>query len=477
MLSANRSRALTTTTCFALAVSLFTISVIAIPGLVGSAHAEDALQRRGSLGVRMDPAPDGAEVVSGVHVSEVFPGTTADALGVRAGDFLVRIDDSAVGTPQDVVGAVGGWRAGDETVVVVSRDGDELAMRGSVAPRPKVTSDECRIEYGSVPFDGGLLRTITYLPEEEGVYPTVYHIQGYTCGSIDYYYWPNSPQHQLATGLAREGFAVFHVEKPFVGDSDGPADCFAIDYDYEMEAFDAAYEALKQFEWVDADNIFLFGHSLGGIAAPILGAEHHPRGIAVFGTVSKTWYEYLVDLYRVQETYFGTDYETIEAQARASVSVLYEYLVNKRNPAELENDPRFEVAFREDILGWNPENETVLNRHYTFWQGLQERDLTKAWKESGCATLAMHGECDIQALNSEGAETIADIVNQYHPGKGTYVLLEGTDHGFAKVPPIREYAQMRRDGRFNGRYMSENFNPEVVAELVRWLNENLAEPG
>ncbi|NNE07629.1 MAG: alpha/beta fold hydrolase [Gemmatimonadetes bacterium] len=453
------------------------LPLILINLLTMQSVAAETLARRGSLGVRMNPPPEEVADVIGAYVSEVIAGTTGEVIGLEAGDFITRVGDEPVATTQDVVSAVSGWRAGDSARVVVMRGSDELTLTGEIAPRPRETSDECRIEYGSVPFDGGQLRTITYLPKEEGVYPTVYMIQGYTCGSIDLYYWPDSPQRQLSLGLVRAGYAVFHVEKPFVGDSDGPADCFDIDYDYEMQAFDEVYVALKEFDWVDRENIFLFGHSLGGIAAPILGAEHHPRGIAVYGTVAKSWFEYLVDLYRVQETYFGTDYETIETQARASIGVLYEFLINKRNPADLEGDPRFAQAFEQDILGWNAEEETVLNRHYTFWQGLQDRDLTRAWKDAGCATLAMHGECDIQALNSEGAEMIADIVNQYHPGKGRFVLLEGTDHGFAKVPPIREYAEMRRDGRYNGRYLSENFNPQVVTELVRWLNENLAEPG
>lgn len=455
---------------------MFLLSILTCLFVTQLAAAE-TLTRRGSLGVRMNPPPEEVVDAEGAHVSEVIAGTTAERIGLEAGDFITRIGDEPVTSTQDVAGAVSGWRAGDRAHVVVIRGGKELTLTGEIAPRPQETSDECRIEYGSVPFDGGQLRTITYLPKEEGVYPTVYMIQGYTCGSIDLYYWRDSPQRQLSLGLVRAGYAVFHVEKPFVGDSEGPADCFDIDYDYEMRAFDEVYVALKEYDWVDRENIFLFGHSLGGIAAPILGAEHHPRGIAVYGTVAKSWYEYLVDLYRVQESYFGTDYETIETQARASIGVLYEFLINKRNPADFADDPRFAKAFEDDILGWDAANETVLNRHYTFWQGLQDRDLTRAWKEAGCATLAMHGECDIQALNAEGAETIANIVNQYHPGKGRFVLLEGTDHGFAKVPPMREYAQMRRDGLYNGRYLSENFNPQVVTELVRWLNENRSEPG
>jgi len=43
---------------------------------------------------------------------------------------------------------------------------------------------------------------------------------------------------------------------------------------------------------VDQDNVFIVGHSMGGVFAPILAAEFPVKGIAVYGTVVKTWTEY-----------------------------------------------------------------------------------------------------------------------------------------------------------------------------------------
>ena len=45
---------------------------------------------------------------------------------------------------------------------------------------------------------------------------------------------------------------------------------------------------------IDSENIFLFGHSLGGVTAPLIAAEVPVRGIINYGSVATTWYEYLL---------------------------------------------------------------------------------------------------------------------------------------------------------------------------------------
>ena len=44
--------------------------------------------------------------------------------------------------------------------------------------------------------------------------------------------------------------------------------------------------------------MFIFGHSMGGVFGPILASEIPIRGIAVYGTVAKTWTEYCLENWR-----------------------------------------------------------------------------------------------------------------------------------------------------------------------------------
>lgn len=95
---------------------------------------------QGWLGVEMSSALDGIRVV---HVIRTSP---ADKAGVQDDDRIVKVDGSAVSTPEDVTRAVIAHRAA-EVVELTLKHGDALrTVRVTLIPRP--TSDEiARMEY------------------------------------------------------------------------------------------------------------------------------------------------------------------------------------------------------------------------------------------------------------------------------------------------------------------------------------------
>src|SRR4029079_14678688 len=89
-----------------------------------------------------------------------------------------------------------------------------------------------------------------------------------------------------------------------------------IDYATELDAFRAAYRHLTMARGIDADRVFMLGHSLGGPGAPSLAAERPPRGVAVYGTVFRNWADYHRDLTQFQPYLFGgSDLAEQSAQA------------------------------------------------------------------------------------------------------------------------------------------------------------------
>ena len=90
-------------------------------------------------------------VKEGVLVRSVMKGTAADKAGIRAGDVLMKVDDTKVATPRDVTSAVRTARtnAKKNFSVVLMREKREMSVsvkvdedtgESSVAPRaPKVT--------------------------------------------------------------------------------------------------------------------------------------------------------------------------------------------------------------------------------------------------------------------------------------------------------------------------------------------------
>jgi S1-C subfamily serine protease len=78
----------------------------------------------------------GLAVDTGAYVSAVTPGTPADEAGMKVGDVITKIGDTAVLTSADVQTAVRTHRPGDVVTVVVNRDGKQLDLSATLVQRP-----------------------------------------------------------------------------------------------------------------------------------------------------------------------------------------------------------------------------------------------------------------------------------------------------------------------------------------------------
>ena len=263
---------------------------------------------------------------------------------------------------------------------------------------------------------------------------------------------------------------VFRVEKPGVGDGAGSLNCEDIGYDTEVAAFDAALQQLDQYDFIDRENIFYFGHSLGGVSAPLLAAKHRPAGVVVYGTVFESWYEYMQKVFRDQAYVRGDDWIRTEELSRRAQAFLARLFVLRQSPEEMADDPAIKELLDNSILEFDGDSRFV-GRHYRFWQELNAANQAQAWREAGVHSLAIYGEYDLHAIGPEGARHIAELVNHYHPGKGKFVLLPGTEHAFTRVPSMAEYVTMRQSGSFNSRFMAQHFNPALVDTVVKWMDE------
>ncbi|MCB0634342.1 MAG: PDZ domain-containing protein, partial [Lewinella sp.] len=293
---------------------------------------------KGSLGVRLEQLTDtqqntaGYGESGGALISEVLSNSTGQALGLEAGDIIVQVNGNAIANVQAVVQQTQTWREGETLKIEVWRNRRLQDLEGTVRGKPLETSTIAEVIYDEVPFRGGSLRSIIHKPKADGKMPLVVYLQGFDCGSIDDYYFPDSPLRQLVDGLVERGFAVYRVEKPGVGDSDGSLDCGDIGYDTEVAAFDAALSQLDKYQFVDQNNIFYFGHSLGGVTAPLLAVRHQPKGVAVYGTVFGSWYEYMQRVFRDQAYVRGDDWIQTETASRDAQAFLARLFVTKDTP-------------------------------------------------------------------------------------------------------------------------------------------------
>ena len=437
--------------------------------LAAAAPAAD-LPRRASFGISMQQGPQAS---GRAVVDQVFPGQTAAALGIRTGDVIVEVGGKPVDGPPAVVAYVGTLTAGDPVDLKLIRAGQEIRLAREAIGRPRESYDGATVDYGAVPFRGGHLRDLLLLPDGVETPPILFLIQGFSCSSIE----PPTPDHpsrRLGAELAARGIGYYRVEKPGVGDSVGTPACVDIDFATELDAFRSAYEHLVETRGVDADRIFMFGHSLGGLQAPLLAKELPPRGVAAYGTVLRNWADYHQALDTFQTYLFtGADPGVEAAQAEANRAMFRLYYFERQAPAVIAAaHPGHEAALRE-LLAWDG-GERAFGRHYKFMQDLAHQPIVAAWRDTKSNVLSLYGESDVVALFDTDHRMIADIANWQRPGSGRYVEVAETDHGMTKVGDRTELR--RKTIANNGTPPDGEFNPEVADILASWIKESMAKP-
>jgi uncharacterized protein len=359
----------------------------------------------------------------------------------------------------------------------VIRDGVKAEKRVTLKEMPREKGDGYEVIYGSVTSHGARLRTIVTRPEAEGRHPAVLLLQGgHTCFPIDTPVGKPVAFTWIASDLTRYGYVTMRVERPGCGDSEG-GPLRDVDFDTELEGYKQALKALEQFDFVDADNVFLFGQSMGGIMAPLIAVEVPVRGIAVYGTGAGTWFEAVFGQRRRLAALDGTKPAEVNGEILRQARFWYPLLVEKKTPREiLEKDPELRT------LGAVTDDVYVGDRHYKFHHQLAAKDLTEAWTKVGETRLSVGGKVSANPVqprvlaiwgtsdwlvDKASNAWIAEVVNRAKPGNGTFVALDSIDHFFFRAASPEESYQLWKPAK--GAAAGE-FNPVVLGTLRKWLD-------
>lgn len=441
-------------------------SAIALPlATAVPANGQD-LPRRTALGARV------AEVEHGVRIDAVLPGGTAEALRLKAGDVITRFDGADVRALPAFLTKLYALPPGRSISMSLVRDGKPTNVTGRTLARSKEAYAGARVTYGTVPFRGGLLRDILVVPGSVERPPVVFYLQGFTCASIEAAA-PDSLYAHLSADFAAAGIAFYRVEKPGVGDSAGGIDCRQIGFADELDGFRAAYRHLVDDLGYEPDRIFMLGHSMGGIEAPLLAAEKPPRGVAVFGTVVRNWLDYMQELDLYQDFLMnGADPVAEWQQSERNRELLRLFFIEKTSPRDIAAlRPGLEPAMR-DLFGWDG-GENLYGRHYRFLQDLAGQPLIEAWSKTGSNVLSLYGESDMVAVFGTDQRMIADLVNYYRPGTARFVEVAGTMHG---MDTVGDRSTVRTRRVEEGAEPQGDFNSEVSRILVEWVKDSMARP-
>ncbi|MEM1094411.1 MAG: alpha/beta fold hydrolase [Bacteroidota bacterium] len=435
------------------------------------------LARRGQLGIWPVPVTAanysalGLDEPAGTLVQQLVSGAGAAEAGLEEGDVILTMNDQPIASPQALVELAAPLREGDTFTMTVVRDGEANQVKtlsGTATPRALEAYPGADVTYGEVPFQGGHLRSILVRPSGVEAPPVVYILPGYPCQSIEFVGNQPNAYRFIVEGLLARGYASYRVEKPGLGDSQRTPDCQQIDFNTEVAAAAAGYEAVLADARVDRDNVFIYGHSMGGTIAPQLARDvQPPKGIAVFGIVTRNWQDYMLDVHRRQPLWLaGADPGQATAVAEQFRPYIHRVLHEKQTPAAVVAAAENAQVAQQALFYQG--GDQMLNRHYTYWHTLADQNIPASWAEANTHVLAIYGESDFAAINDADHRHLVEVVNHARPGTATFELLPSTNHGLLVVGSREEHMQHRINGTLGS--LQGQFNPQYPGLLADWMD-------
>jgi pimeloyl-ACP methyl ester carboxylesterase len=430
-------------------------SYLALTCSLFSNAPQEALPRRGALGLSvalMTPADmEKAGVKAGSVAVNVMSGMTADKAGIKPGDIILSINSKPV-LPQTLGAMMREIPAGSKLTISAVRDKKAIELSTSLLERPRDPGNEnYSVEYTHITSHGQRMRTLVTHPKRTGKHPVLFFIQGFSPVSYDFTLETSDGSVQSIDGpilreFANSNFIVYRIEKPGVGDSEGGP--FAdLDYMTELDIYRQALKQIKGLADADPENVFIFGHSMGGAFGPMIAAENPVKGICVYGTASRTWHEYIVDTIRYQGLVGGGSFEDADEEARLGSRLMNLVMNERKSPA--------------DVIKANPELAPLSNalfpgglfngKSLEFWRDLCKINFASYWKKCNTRVFAVKGASDFVTYEVDH-KLIADIVNREHPGWGTWEVFPESDHLFHKFTTEQDSIRNFQRGKFNNAF-------------------------
>lgn len=425
------------------------------------------LPRRGVLGVGFKPVP--AEVASqlgleqgrGVIAMKPIAGLTGDRAGIQEGDLIASIQGKPI-EMATVASIVRELPSGEPTTFSIFRQGKAMELTTNLQEKARDPGNErYEVIYSHVVSHGKRMRTIITKPKSSGAHPGLLFIQGFSPVSYDFTLEGSrgdvgTIDGPILSSLANAGYVTLRVEKPGVGDSEGGP--FAdVDFTTELDIYRQALKQLKGLDGVDRNQVFIFGHSMGGAFGPMLASENRVRGIAVYGVAARTWFEYLADTLRYQGLVAGDNLENADEKVRQGMRIMSLALFENMSADEIKSKhPQLE-PMTDALLPQGMFSGKTLD----FWRQLANTNMASYWTQANTHVLAVRGASDFVTYDVDH-KLVADIINSVKPGWGKSMTLPESDHLFHRFATEQQSMQNFQRGAFNSSF---------TELLMNWLEE------
>lgn len=410
-----------------------------------STASTDALPRRAVLGAAVSDADGGA------RIDRVLPASPAERAALKPGDIVLSIADAPVAGSAAFVATVKAQRAATPLVFAIRRDGAPMTISVTLDPAPVEHDPAAQTLYESVAVDGSLRRTLVTLPvHAQGRLPAVLIIGGIGCYTVDNPSATDDGYLRLAHDLAHRGVAVMRLEKSGVGDSKGPP-CIGVDLDHEMKSYAVALAALRRHAHVDADRVYLFGHSIGTLIAPRLAATGGAAGVIVAEGVGRNWIEYELANLRRQLELAGEAPAAVDAKLAQKEVCMHRLLIERTPESEIEKTEPF------------CKEHNAYPAAEAYMQQAAALNIAEPWIAFDKPVLVIYGTADFITAEDDH-HRIAAIVNEHRPGLADLKLIAGMDHYLQAGGTEQQDFDMRVKQSKSGPY-----DADLSAAVLGWL--------
>lgn len=415
------------------------------------------LPRRSFLGVRLEPVTDDVARVmelpsaEGVLITQVFPNSSAAAAGFRERDVLLALNGQAVRTTAEVVTFAGGQSEGSPYSYKLLREGKTVEGQAKFSGYPRESYADLTVEYGSATTPLGRQSLIVLKPKKvTGRRPLVVFIGGYSCYSLDTPFDTLRGDVQLTNNLARAGYIVVRAEKPGMGDGQRTSKpCGEIGFHEEASGYTAMIRQLKQRPDVDSSAVYIFGHSMGGVMAPLVAQVTPIRGIISYGTIGSNFLEYLLKTRRTIAAAYQMAPDSTDNYIKLSGECAGYYFVQGMTT--------------EEAAALNPECDYYLSvfdeRARAYNDELYALNIPGAWAPFRGRALFLWGAADYIA-SREDHDILAATVDHYHQGHAEMQVIPNATHGMDWAD---DFMQARTD--------PGPYNPAVHQVVLKWLGK------
>jgi pimeloyl-ACP methyl ester carboxylesterase len=204
-----------------------------------------------------------------------------------------------------------------------------------------------------------------------------------------------------------------------VGESQG--ECGKLDFNTELSGYQAAFDEMLKYYFIDPTKVFVIGLSNGGGTSALVPRQHPVRGYIAASSWGRTWYEHMLELERVRLTGAGKTPGAVNLGVKVFTEFYSSYLIHGMTPgAVIGQHPEWKSL-------WYDAPEGQYGRPAAFYQQLQALNLGEAWQKVTAPVLVLRGTADT-IMSDADVRAIAENVNRAHTGMARYVEVPGGDH-------------------------------------------------